>query len=47
MAIIQVRTDDGIKSVRIAGDTPTPEEEEAIREAFFRGCGSYRRSIGN
>jgi hypothetical protein len=35
MATIQVQTPTGIQQVVIAGDTPTPEEEAAIRETFF------------
>jgi hypothetical protein len=35
VAIIQVETPDGIQQVEIAGDTPTPEEEQAIFNTFF------------
>ena len=35
MAVIQVRTPGGIEKVRIKGDTPTAEEEQAIMNQFF------------
>lgn len=35
MAVIKVKTPQGIQQVRIAGDAPTPEEEAAIRQQFF------------
>jgi len=35
MAVIKVETPDGIKKVEIAGDAPTAEETEAIRQTFF------------
>ena len=35
MAIIKVRTPGGIEKVRIKGDSPTPEEEQAIMNQFF------------
>jgi hypothetical protein len=35
MAVIQVRTPSGIEKVRIKGDTPTAEEEQAIMNQFF------------
>ena len=34
MGVIQVRTSSGIQKVRIAGDTPTAEEQEAIVRKF-------------
>ena len=34
MGIIQVRTPSGIQKVRIAGDTPTAVEQQAIVRAF-------------
>ena len=36
MGIIQVRTPSGIKKVRIAGDTPTEAETQAIAQAFSK-----------
>lgn len=35
MAVIKIETPDGVKKVEIAGDTPTPEEEQAIINTFF------------
>ena len=35
MTVIKVRTPDGIEEVRIAGDSPTEEEQQAIIAQFF------------
>ena len=35
MAVIKVETPDGVKEVEIAGNEPTPQEAEAIRQTFF------------
>jgi hypothetical protein len=35
MAIIQVETPTGVERVEIAGETPTEQEVQAIRQQFF------------
>ena len=42
MGIIQVRTPSGIKKVRIAGDTPTEAETQAIAQAFSKEMSALR-----
>jgi len=34
MSVISVLTDNGVKKVRIAGEQPTPEEIELMRNEF-------------
>jgi len=45
MAIIKVETPDGIQQVEIAGDTPTPEEEQAIVNTFFAAQATPEESV--
>ena len=35
MGIIKIRTPNGVEQVRIAGDSPTDEEQQAIVNTFF------------